>query len=73
MLENYLVLKFKNEEGKRFSMTIKDIDTTLEEAGILALVKEILDSNVLMVGGYHVTECYSAEMVAKETTEIDLA
>lgn len=73
-MENYLVLKFQTEvEGKKFTLTVRNVKTDLDQSQILQLVNEILAANVISTDHGKLTECISAELVTKNVVEIDLA
>lgn len=73
MNEKNLVMVFEGEGGKKFSLSVKDVNL---DASKPEIVNEIMDylltSKVILANGNELQKKLSASVVTKETTDISI-
>lgn len=72
MIERSLVISFKNELGKKVNLTVKDVRDDLTNTDVNDLMDLIIEKDVFVTSGGTLVEKIEAEVVTKESTEMEL-
>ncbi|ASW44439.1 hypothetical protein BEN51_02775 [Clostridium isatidis] len=65
-------MEFKDAFGKKYTLSIKDVKEELKDADILALMNGILVNNLISTENGSLVEKVSANVITKETTEVEI-
>ena len=72
VIENnkYLVMTFKNTDGKSTSISLKYIKDPLTKAEVDACMQAIITSNIFFTVGGDLVSAYKAQIINKQTTTL---
>ena len=65
-------MSFKDEAGKKYTLSVSDIKEEVEELKIVALMDTIIDKKLMKTGAGDLIEKQSAQVVVKDTTTIEV-
>ncbi len=72
MLEKSLVMKFENEAGKLFNVTIKDIKDNLIALYVATVMDLIILKDVFLTTGGKLVKKIKAEVITKEVNAVEI-
>ena len=67
----YLVMTFKNTDGKSTSISLKYIKDNLTKADVDGCMDSIISSNIFFTTGGDLVSKYKAQIINKETTILE--
>lgn len=68
-----LVMAFKTDEGKTTTISLRNIDSTIESAQVKSVMQVVADSRLFTSTAGTAITPHSAQIVEKTNTEFDLA
>lgn len=72
MIQKSLVMSFKNELEKKVNITVKDAKEELDNTAVNDLMDLIISKSVFETSGGALVEKLGAEVITKETTDIEI-
>ncbi|MGG7078612.1 DUF2922 domain-containing protein [Clostridium sardiniense] len=72
MIQKSLVMSFKNELEKKVNITVKDAKEDLDNTAVNDLMDLIISKGVFETSGGALVEKLGAEVITKETTDIEI-
>ena len=72
MIQRTASMSFKDEAGKKYTLSVSDIKEEVEELKIVALMDTIIDKKLIKTGAGDLIEKQSAQVVVKDTTSIEV-
>ena len=72
MIQRTASMIFKDEGGSKYTLSVKDIKEAVEDASVVALMDTIINKRLIKTEAGDLVEKQSAQIVVKETTEIEL-
>lgn len=72
MIQKSLVMSFKNELEKKVNVTVKDVKESLDNTAINDLMDLIISKGVFETSGGALVQKLDAEIITKETTDIEI-
>ena len=72
LVENnkYLIMTFKNADGKSTSISLKYIKDVLTKAEVDACMQSIITNNIFFTTGGDLVSTYKAQIINKQTTTL---
>ncbi|GAA0071089.1 DUF2922 domain-containing protein [Clostridium sardiniense] len=72
MIQKSLVMSFRNEFKKKVNITVKDAKEDLDNTAVNDLMDLIISKGVFETSGGALVEKLGAEVITKETTDIEI-
>ena len=72
MIQRTASMSFKDEAGKKYTVSIKDIKEGVEDVAVVSLMDTIINNNLIKTENGDLVEKQAAQVVVKDTTEIEL-
>ncbi|GAA0071098.1 DUF2922 domain-containing protein [Clostridium sardiniense] len=72
MIQKSLVMSFRNELEKKVNITVKDAKEDLDNTAVNDLMDLIISKGVFETSGGALVEKLGAEVITKETTDIEI-
>ena len=72
MIQRTASMSFKGAGGNKYTLSVKDIKEAVEDASVVALMDTIINKRLIKTEAGDLVEKQSAQIVVKETTEIEL-
>ncbi|MBM7833214.1 DUF2922 domain-containing protein [Clostridium sardiniense] len=72
MIQKSLVMSFKNELEKKVNITVKDVKESLDNTAVNDLMDLIISKGVFETSGGALVQKLDAEIITKETTDIEI-
>ena len=72
MIQRTASMSFKDAGGKKLTLSIKDVKEDVEDLSVVALMDTIINKRLIKTEAGDLVEKQSAQIVIKETTEIEL-
>lgn len=72
MIQKSLVMSFKNELEKKVNITVKDVKEDLDNTAVNDLMDLIISKGVFETSGGALVQKLDAEIITKETTDIEI-
>ena len=72
MIQRTTSMSFKYAGGKKCTLSIKDVKEEVEDAAVISLMDTIINNKLVKTEAGDLVEKQSAQIVVKETTEIEL-
>lgn len=73
MIQNTVVMRFKDEIGKTQSITVKDVEDNVSDTKIKAIMNAIVNTGAIVAAGGAFVEMLDAEKVVKNTEKVSLS
>ncbi|GIM30514.1 hypothetical protein CPJCM30710_31800 [Clostridium polyendosporum] len=70
METKYLVMSFKNEQGKKINLTIRGIKDTLTEAEVIVAMDSIISKNIFLSSGGKLVEKVKADIITRNVNQL---
>ena len=72
MIQRTASMSFKDSAGKKYTVSIKDIKEDVEDVAVVSLMDTIINKNLIKTENGDLVEKQAAQVVVKDTTEIEL-
>ena len=72
MIQRTASMSFKDVAGKKYTVSIKDIKEDVEDVAVVSLMDTIINKNLIKTENGDLVEKQAAQVVVKDTTEIEL-
>ena len=72
MIQRTASMSFKDASGKQYTVSIKDIKEDIEDGAVVSLMDTIINNNLIKTENGALVEKQAAQVVVKDTTEINL-
>jgi hypothetical protein len=72
MIQRIASMSFKDIAGKKHTISIKDIKEDVEDVAVVSLMDTIINNNLIKTENGDLVEKQAAQVVVKDTTEINL-
>ena len=72
MIQRTASMSFKDVAGKKHTISIKDIKEDVEDLAVISLMDTIINNNLIKTENGDLVEKQAAQVVVKDTTEIEL-
>ncbi|MGG7141884.1 DUF2922 domain-containing protein [Clostridium nigeriense] len=72
MIQRTASMSFKDAAGKKYTVSIKDIKEDVEDVAVVSLMDTIINNNLIKTENGDLVEKQAAQVVVKDTTEIEL-
>ena len=72
MIQRTASMSFKDVGGKKLTLSIKDVKEEVEDLKVIALMDTIINKKLIKTENGDLIEKQAAQVVVKDTTEIEL-
>ena len=72
MIQRTASMSFKDAGGSKYTLSVKDIKEAVEDSAVISLMDTIINNKLIKIEAGDLVEKQSAQIVVKETTEIEL-
>lgn len=72
MVQNTVIMRFKDEIGKTQSITVRDVEDNVSDTKIKTIMNSIVNTGAIVGAGGAYVQLLDAEKVVKDTTKVSL-
>lgn len=72
MIARTASMSFKDEAGKKHTVSVKDIKENVDNSAVVALMDTIINKKLIKTAAGDLVEKQAAQIVVKDTTEVRL-